>query len=109
MALYKYIAAAIGRETQEVVIEADNAGEALNKLRSSGLRPVRFCGETDVAAGAKSFMTRSKVDAYEFTEQLGTKRGLGGETGRLPSGRCLCRRHAQERAATARYPDKTGL
>ena len=70
MALYKYIAAAIGRETQEVVIEADNAGEALNKLRSSGLRPVRFCGETDVAAGAKSFMTRSKVDAYEFTEQL---------------------------------------
>ncbi len=71
MPLYKYIAAAGGQPPHEVVIEADNSNEALSKLRSSGLRPVRFCGETDgeKAAGA-SFFRRTKVDVYDFTNQL---------------------------------------
>ncbi len=71
MPLYKYIAAAGGQSPHEVVIEADNSNEALSKLRSGGLRPVRFCGETDgeKAAGA-SFFRRTKVDVYDFTNQL---------------------------------------
>lgn len=70
MPFYKYIAVAPGSNPQETIIEADNAGEALNKLRTSGLRPIRFCGETDAGVGVKSFMTRSKVNAFELTDQL---------------------------------------
>lgn len=71
MAFYKYIAVTPGSNPQETIIEADNAGEALNKLRTSGLRPIRFCGETDAGIGTKSsFMTRSKVNAFDLTDQL---------------------------------------
>ncbi len=71
MPLYKYIATAPGQSPHEVVIEAENSNEALSKLRSSGLRPVRFCGETDgeKSTGA-SLLRRSKVDVYDFTSQL---------------------------------------
>lgn len=69
MPLYKYIAVAPGHAPREIDVEAENTAEAVNKLRSTGLRPVRFIGEADNESGALSFR-RTKIDAYEFTTQL---------------------------------------
>lgn len=69
MPLYKYIAAAAGKPPGEVTIEAENTAEALNKLRTGGLRPVRFCGEED-ADKSNSLFRRAKVDVFDFTSQL---------------------------------------
>ena len=71
MALYKYIAAAAGEASREMVIEADSEKEALGKLRSRGAVPVRFCGELTRESGRGGFsLRRSRVDTYEFTRQL---------------------------------------
>ncbi len=71
MPLYKYIAAASGQNPHEVVIEAENSNEALSKLRSGGLRPVRFCGETDGDREmGHNFFRRSSIDINDFTGQL---------------------------------------
>lgn len=71
MPLYKYIAAASGQASHEVVIEAENSNEALNKLRSGGLRPIRFCGETDGDREmGNNFFRRSNIDINDFTGQL---------------------------------------
>jgi len=45
MALFKYIAASSGEKPHEMLIEADNSYEALRKLRSRKLIPVKFLGE----------------------------------------------------------------
>lgn len=73
MALYRYIAAAKGDPPHEVLIEADNRDEALGKLRSRRMTPVRFCGEVSMAQGggfSLSLSRRNRIDTYEFTRQL---------------------------------------
>ena len=42
MALYKYLAAAKGEQPHDMLIEAENEKEALSKLRSRQVMPVRF-------------------------------------------------------------------
>ena len=69
MGLYKYLAAAQGEPPQEMLIEADSPKEALDKLRSRRVLPVRFYGEVSVGGGRFS-LHRSKINTYEFTRQL---------------------------------------
>ena len=67
MALYKYLAAVPGESAREVIIEAENEKEALNKLRSRGAVPVRFLGDASQEAQKRGFtLRRSKVNTYEF-------------------------------------------
>ena len=69
MALFKFIAVPKGEGPQEILIEADTEKEALDKLRSRRITPLRSFGEESV--GKKSFsLRRSKINAYEFTRQL---------------------------------------
>ncbi|MBQ6597084.1 MAG: hypothetical protein IJH79_05980, partial [Lentisphaeria bacterium] len=69
MALYKFIAVPKGESPQEMLIEADSEKEALDKLRSRHITPLRSFGEE--SAGKKKFtLHRSKINAYEFTRQL---------------------------------------
>ena len=71
MALYKYLAAVPGESAREVIIEAENEKEALNKLRSRGAVPVRFLGDASQESLKRGFtLRRSKVNTYEFTRQL---------------------------------------
>ncbi len=69
MGLYKYLAAAQGEPPQEMLIEADSPKEALDKLRSRRVLPVRFYGEVSVG-GERFSLRRSKINTYEFTRQL---------------------------------------
>ena len=70
MSVYRYIAVSPGAKPSEVLIEAENEKEALNKLRSRQLSPIRYCGEAS-EAGEKGFSFRRKrIDTYEFTRQL---------------------------------------
>ena len=69
MALYKFIAVPKGESPQEMLIEADSEKEALDKLRSRRITPLRSFGEE--STGKKKFsLQRSKINAYEFTRQL---------------------------------------
>ena len=69
MALFKFIAVPRGEAPQEMLIEADSEKEALDKLRSRRITPLRSFGEESV--GKKRFsLHRSKINAYEFTRQL---------------------------------------
>ena len=69
MALFKFIAVPRGEVPQEMLIEADSEKEALDKLRSRRITPLRSFGEESV--GKKRFsLHRSKINAYEFTRQL---------------------------------------
>ena len=71
MSLYRYIAAAPGSPPAEVLIEADNEKEALSKLRSRSMQPIRFCGEAEGdGGGGFSLRRRKKIDTFEFTRQL---------------------------------------
>ena len=70
MSVYRYIAAAPGSQPAEVLIEADNEKEALGKLRSRRLLPIRYCGEADEDGGQKFSLHRKKIDTFEFTRQL---------------------------------------
>ena len=70
MGLYKYLAAARGEPVHEVLIEADSVPEALNKLRSRRIVPVRFCGEATIGTSHPLSLHRSRVDTYDFTRQL---------------------------------------
>ena len=70
MSVYRYIAVSPGAKPSEVLIEAENEKEALNKLRSRQLSPIRYCGEVG-EEGEKGFSFRRKrIDTYEFTRQL---------------------------------------
>lgn len=69
MALYKYLAAAKGEQPHDMLIEAENEKEALSKLRSRHVMPVRFYGEVSVGGGRLMFR-RSRIDTYDFTRQL---------------------------------------
>ncbi len=69
MGLYKYLAAAQGEPPQEMLIEADSPREALDKLRSRRVLPVRFYGEVSMG-GERFSLRRSKINTYEFTRQL---------------------------------------
>ena len=71
MALYKYIAATRGEAPRELLIEADNPTEALGKLRSLKMVPLRALGEVGEEDGKfKLTLTRSKINVFEFTRQL---------------------------------------
>ena len=70
MGLYKYLAAAKGEQPQEMLIEADNEKEALGKLRSRQVTPVRFYGEVSVGGKGGLMFRRSRIDTYDFTRQL---------------------------------------
>ena len=70
MGLYKYLAAAKGEPPHEMLIEADNEKEALGKLRSRQVTPVRFYGEVSVGGKGRLLFRRSKIDTYDFTRQL---------------------------------------
>lgn len=69
MALFRFMAVPKGETPQEMLIEAENEKEALDKLRSRHITPLRSFGEA--AAGKKKFpLSRSGIDAYVFTRQL---------------------------------------
>ena len=70
MSLYKYMAAGPGESPREMLIEADSSSEALAKLRSRRLTPVRFMGEETVSSHGGVFFHRRKIDTFEFTRQL---------------------------------------
>ena len=70
MALYKYLAAAKGEQPHDMLIEADNEKQALSKLRSRHVMPVRFYGEVSVGGGGRLMFRRSRIDTYDFTRQL---------------------------------------
>ena len=70
MSVYRYIAVAPGAAPGEVLIEADNEKEALNKLRSRQLRPIRYCGEVDEEGNRAFSLHRKKINTFEFTRQL---------------------------------------
>ena len=70
MALYKYLAAAKGEQPHDMLIEADNEKEALSKLRSRHVMPVRVYGEVSVGGGGRLMFRRSRIDTYDFTRQL---------------------------------------
>ncbi len=69
MGLYKYLAAAKGEAPLEMLIEADSVAEALSKLRSRKIVPIRYCGEANVSGHGFTFH-RSRINTYEFTRQL---------------------------------------
>ncbi len=69
MPLFKYLAALPGESAREIQIEAENPTEALNKLRSRRLVPVRFFGETEPTPTG-FLANRKKIDTYDFTVQL---------------------------------------
>ena len=71
MPRYKYMVSAPGRPGFGIEIEADSMAEAVTRLRSRGMTPIRCCGEVDgEIAGGFSRFSRRKVDSYEFTSQL---------------------------------------
>ena len=70
MSVYRYIAVSPGAKPAEVLIEAENEKEALNKLRSRQLRPIRYCGEADESGEKRFSLRRKRIDTYEFTRQL---------------------------------------
>ena len=73
MALYKYLAAAPGQKAQEILIEADNQKESINKLRARKMRPIRYMGEASITGsnGKFKFLSgRSGIDTFTFTRQL---------------------------------------
>ena len=61
MALYRYIAAKPGNAPEKIVIEGANETEALAKLRSRGMIPVRFDGMEDAA---KPRLGGKRADVY---------------------------------------------
>lgn len=69
MALYKFIAAEAGTPPREVVIEADDAAEALTRLRRKRMFPVRELGPV-AADGGRMLWKRKKIDVFGFTDQL---------------------------------------
>ncbi|WP_176015247.1 type II secretion system F family protein [Victivallis sp. Marseille-Q1083] len=70
MGLYKYLAASKGEAPHEILVEADNSSEALGKLRSRRIVPIKFCGEASMNGNGGFSWRRSKVNTYEFTRQL---------------------------------------
>ncbi len=71
MPRYRYLASPVrGGEHREMIIEADTSQEALSKLRSCGMTPIRYLGEEGEETGWKTLFRRKKVDGYEFTSQL---------------------------------------
>ena len=69
MALYKFTAVPKGESPQEMLIEADSEKEALDKLRSRRITPLRSFGEESVGKKALS-LRQPRINAYEFTRQL---------------------------------------
>lgn len=70
MALFKFLAVPKGEAPQELLIEADTEKEAVNKLRSRHLTPLRSYGEVSAEKGKSFTLKRSRIDAYSFTRQL---------------------------------------
>jgi hypothetical protein len=70
MALFRFTAVRKGEAPGEYLIEGENEKEALDKLRSRHITPLRSHGEV-LRGGEKGFFHRkSKVDAFLFTRQL---------------------------------------
>jgi len=70
MALYKFLAAVPGEKAREILIEADNEKESLEKLRRRGMTPVRCMGESSERKSRGFSLQRRKIDVNEFTRQL---------------------------------------
>ena len=71
MPRYKYIAVPVnGGEQREMILEADNTAEALSKLRSCFMTPVRYLGEEGGASFGLALFGHKRADGYEFTSQL---------------------------------------
>ena len=71
MPRYQYMARpANGGEAREIVIEAENTTEALGKLRSCAMIPVRFIGEEGAEPSGFALFGKKRADGYEFTSQL---------------------------------------
>ena len=70
MALYKFLAAVPGEKVREILIEADNEKESLEKLRRRGMTPVRCMGESSERKSRGFSLQRRKIDVNEFTRQL---------------------------------------
>ncbi len=71
MAVFKYLAAAPGRRSSEVEVEAENPAEALRKLRARGDTVIRFLGEADAGSDNAIFLRRKKkIDVLLFTSEL---------------------------------------
>ena len=70
MALYKFLAASPGEKAREILIEADNEKESLEKLRRRGMIPVRCMGESSERKEGGFSLQRKKIDVNEFTRQL---------------------------------------
>ena len=71
MPRYRYLAAPVrGGEHREMAVEADTGAEALSKLRSCGMTPIRYLGEEGEEHGIAAYFRRRRVDGYEFTSQL---------------------------------------
>jgi len=70
MSVYRYIAVSPGAKPSEVLIEAENEKEALSKLRSRQLSPIRYCGEVGEDGGKRFSLRRKRIDTFEFTRQL---------------------------------------
>ena len=71
MALYRYLAAERGDTPREILMEAENRTEALNKLRGRGMIPVRYLGEAGSNGGMQGFsFKRTGIDTFALTRQL---------------------------------------
>lgn len=69
MPKFRYIASAPGGRSESFEIEADAPREALAKLRSRGLVPIRFCGEAESGGGVLR-RRGPRFDCGDFTGQL---------------------------------------
>lgn len=71
MSRFRYIVCAPGNRSEPCEIEADSPREAVAKLRSRNLTPIRFCGEADAANEGLLLVRRKlKFDCCDFTAQL---------------------------------------
>ena len=70
MALFRFTAVQKGEAPGEYLIEGESEKEALDKLRSRHITPLRSHGEVLRGREKGFFPRKSKVDAFVFTRQL---------------------------------------
>ncbi|MBO5725385.1 MAG: type II secretion system F family protein, partial [Lentisphaeria bacterium] len=70
MALFRFTAVQKGEAPGEYLIEGESEKEALDKLRSRHITPLRSHGEVLPGRDKSLFFRRSKIDSFTFTRQL---------------------------------------
>ena len=70
MALFRFTAVQKGEAPGEYLIEGESEKEALDKLRSRHITPLRSHGEVLRGRDKSLFFRRSKIDSFTFTRQL---------------------------------------